>query len=64
MGRYAEAAEFAHLMLFLAGDKAGFITGAYYQIDGGAARRLPDRPPRVERCPDARSRAGPFHDGV
>ncbi len=33
--RYATADEIADLMVFLASDKASFITGAYYRIDGG-----------------------------
>ena len=35
LGRYAEPEEIADLMMFLASDKASFITGAYYRIDGG-----------------------------
>jgi NAD(P)-dependent dehydrogenase (short-subunit alcohol dehydrogenase family) len=35
MGRVATPAEVAELILFLAGDKAGFITGGYIRIDGG-----------------------------
>lgn len=35
LNRYATADEIADLMLFLASDKAAFITGAYYRIDGG-----------------------------
>ncbi len=35
MNRYATADEIADLMLFLSSDKASFITGAYYRIDGG-----------------------------
>ncbi|PAD40317.1 SDR family NAD(P)-dependent oxidoreductase [Terribacillus sp. 7520-G] len=35
MNRYATAEEIADLMLFLASEKASFITGSYYRIDGG-----------------------------
>ncbi|UOQ86459.1 SDR family NAD(P)-dependent oxidoreductase [Gracilibacillus salinarum] len=35
MNRYATAEEIADLMVFLASDKASFISGAYYRIDGG-----------------------------
>jgi 3-hydroxybutyrate dehydrogenase len=35
LGRYATAEEIAELMLFLASERASFITGAYYRIDGG-----------------------------
>ena len=35
MNRYATAEEIADLMVFLASDKASFITGSYYRIDGG-----------------------------
>src|SRR5699024_5783399 len=35
MNRYAEATEIADLIIFLASDKASFISGSYYRIDGG-----------------------------
>ncbi|BAC14167.1 SDR family NAD(P)-dependent oxidoreductase [Oceanobacillus iheyensis] len=35
MNRYATAGEIANLMLFLSSDKASFISGSYYRIDGG-----------------------------
>jgi NAD(P)-dependent dehydrogenase (short-subunit alcohol dehydrogenase family) len=35
MGRLGKASEVAELALFLSSDKASFITGAYYNVDGG-----------------------------
>ncbi|QKI83722.1 SDR family oxidoreductase [Kroppenstedtia eburnea] len=35
MKRYATPEEIADLMVFLSSDKASFITGSYYRIDGG-----------------------------
>ena len=35
LGRYAESSEIADLIFFLSSDKARFITGATYRIDGG-----------------------------
>ncbi len=37
LGRVGSAEEVAELILFLASDKAGWITGATYEIDGGRA---------------------------
>ena len=35
VGRLGDAHEVAELILFLASDKASFITGSYYPVDGG-----------------------------
>ena len=34
-GRWAQVEEIANLILFLASDETGFITGATFPIDGG-----------------------------
>ena len=38
LGRVGEAKEVADLIYFLASDKASWITGATYEIDGGRAQ--------------------------
>lgn len=38
LGRVGEASEVAELIYFLASEKAGWITGATYEIDGGRAQ--------------------------
>ena len=35
LGRYAEPADIAKVMLFLASDDAAFVTGSIYKVDGG-----------------------------
>jgi NAD(P)-dependent dehydrogenase (short-subunit alcohol dehydrogenase family) len=37
--RYAQPAEVAQLMLFLASDESRFCTGAVYPVDGGMSAR-------------------------
>jgi NAD(P)-dependent dehydrogenase (short-subunit alcohol dehydrogenase family) len=38
LGRVGQAEEVADLILFLASERAGWITGATYSIDGGRAQ--------------------------
>jgi len=38
LGRVGKPAEIAELVLFLASEKASWITGATYSIDGGRAQ--------------------------
>jgi NAD(P)-dependent dehydrogenase (short-subunit alcohol dehydrogenase family) len=38
LGRLGEPAEVGQLVAFLASERAGYITGAVYQIDGGIIR--------------------------
>lgn len=39
IGRFGEPEEVAELVIFLSSDKASFITGSYYPIDGGYLAR-------------------------
>jgi len=38
MGRFGDADEFAHVVVFLASMRAGYVTGARINVDGGFAR--------------------------
>ena len=35
VGRFGMPADIAHAVLFLAGEKASFMTGSYVNVDGG-----------------------------
>jgi NAD(P)-dependent dehydrogenase (short-subunit alcohol dehydrogenase family) len=39
IGRLGTSEEVAELVLWLASDKASFVTGAYYAVDGGYLTR-------------------------
>ncbi|WP_346012049.1 SDR family NAD(P)-dependent oxidoreductase [Streptomyces sp. SID3343] len=50
LGRFAEPEEVAAVVLFLASDEAGFVSGSVYGVDGGArTRRYPDLIGALER---------------
>lgn len=52
LGRFAEPEEVAAVVLFLASDEAGFVSGSTYGVDGGArTRRYPDLIAALERLP-------------
>lgn len=37
LGRFGEASEVAHMVAFLCGDEAGYVTGANLRVDGGVS---------------------------
>ena len=39
LGRYAKQADVAHLVLFLAGKRASFLTGGEFNVDGGMSAK-------------------------
>jgi NAD(P)-dependent dehydrogenase (short-subunit alcohol dehydrogenase family) len=45
LGRFAQPADVANLVAFLASDEAGFVSGGFFSVDGGAStKRYPDLP--------------------
>jgi NAD(P)-dependent dehydrogenase (short-subunit alcohol dehydrogenase family) len=63
LGRFAEPAEVANVVLFLASDEAGFVSGSVYGVDGGARTgRYPDLIAAVERL-SAAGGEGPARSG-
>ena len=40
LGRIGDPKEFANLVVFLASDRASYITGTTIQVDGGMAKGL------------------------
>ncbi|MEU8135775.1 SDR family NAD(P)-dependent oxidoreductase [Streptodolium elevatio] len=59
LGRFAEPAEVANVVLFLASDEAGFVSGSVYGVDGGARTgRYPDLIGAIERLSAARGAGG------
>ena len=45
LGRYAQPAEIAAMVAFLAGDESTFVSGSFFSVDGGAStKRYPDLP--------------------
>lgn len=45
LGRFAQPTDVANLVSFLASDEAGFVSGGFFSVDGGAStKRYPDLP--------------------
>lgn len=54
LGRFAQPAEIAELVTFLASERSSFITGTFQSIDGGAStKRYPDLPGAFARLGEA-----------
>ena len=50
LGRYAQPAEIASMVAFLAGDESAFVSGSFFSVDGGAStKRYPDLPAAFAR---------------